>query len=111
MLEAIIAVCWQVNGPEETAAAVVDTFQPEIENAVRTPADSKSLLQEHLAETAATVRYTAAAPTGPPHQPTFTVDAIREPGGQVIGHGVGPSKKAAEADAARDALGRISSKG
>jgi len=104
MLEAIIAVCWRTHGPELTANAVIKTFAPELDQAELEPVDRKSMLQEVLAKTGETVVYRAGPPTGPSHQPTFEVEAVREPGGIVIGFGSGPSKKAAEAQAAGEAL-------
>ncbi len=49
VIEAVIGACYLAFGYEETAEAVVEAFQPEIEQALDSPADFKSALQERLA--------------------------------------------------------------
>ncbi len=107
MLEAIIAVCWREIGPEETAEAVLATLEPELTAAVAEPVDAKSMLQELLARKGQTVRYEAAEPEGPAHDPVFSVSALSEPGAVVLGTGSGGSKKAAETAAAVEALAAL----
>ena len=51
------------------------------------------------------VEYRLKSRTGPDHVPTFTVEAVYN--GVVVGVGKGSSKKVADQEAARDALGRI----
>jgi ribonuclease-3 len=100
--EAIIGAVYLVHGYDTTAAAVVEAFQPEIEEALDHPVDHKSSLQERLAQRALTVAYEVTAESGPPHDRTFTVAA--RAGEQTIGVGSGRSKKSAEQAAARVAL-------
>jgi ribonuclease-3 len=100
--EAVIGACYLHNGYETTAAAVVEAFQPEIEQALMHPVDFKSTLQERLAQRGAVVAYDVTAEHGPPHDRTFEVLATVE--AQEVGRGSGRSKKAAEQEAARGAL-------
>lgn len=107
MFEALIAACWKHHGPDATSAAVIECLSPEISSAALDPVESKSRLQELLARRAQTVRYAQISQSGPPHAPVFTVEAVIEPTGEVIGSGSGTSKKLAEAMAAEAALGAL----
>jgi len=100
--EAVIGACYLHNGYETTAAAVVEAFQPEIEEALMHPVDFKSTLQERLAQRGEVVAYDVTAEHGPPHDRTFEVLASVEE--REVGRGSGRSKKAAEQEAARGAL-------
>lgn len=100
--EAIIGACYLHLGYEQTAEAVVEAFQPEIEEALANPVDFKSTLQERLARRGALVEYDVAAEHGPPHERTFDVVAMVE--GSEVGRGSGRSKKHAEQEAAKRAL-------
>jgi ribonuclease III len=102
VIEAVIGACYLHVGYDTTAAAVVQAFQPELEEALEHPLDFKSTLQERLAQRGALVEYDVTREQGPPHDRTFTVTA--SVGGTVVGSGVGRSKKAAEQAAARTAL-------
>jgi ribonuclease-3 len=106
VIEALIGACYLQFGYETTAAAVVEAFGPEIEQALEKPADFKSALQEHLARRGAVVSYVVTAEEGPPHERRFEVAAVVE--GEALGRGAGRSKKDAEqaaAEAALDGLG------
>jgi ribonuclease-3 len=102
VIEAVIGACYLHNGYETTAAAVVEAFQPEIEQALNHPVDFKSTLQERLAQRGEVVAYDVVAEHGPPHDRTFEVVATVEE--REVGRGTGRSKKAAEQEAARGAL-------
>jgi ribonuclease-3 len=102
VIEAVIGACYLHNGYETTAAAVVEAFQPEIEQALNHPVDFKSTLQERLAQRGEVVAYDVSAEHGPPHDRTFEVVATVEE--REVGRGTGRSKKAAEQEAARGAL-------
>lgn len=66
--------------------------------------DCKSRLQQIIQETPGEeLRYEVTERTGPDHAPTFKVSALLN--SCVIGKGVGCTKKQAEQNAARDALG------
>jgi ribonuclease-3 len=102
--EAAIGACYLHHGYEATAEAVVTAFADQIEIASDELLDFKSALQELLAREGALVTYEVASETGPPHDRVFKVDATVN--GEVIGHGEGRSKKAAEQAAAAEALER-----
>jgi ribonuclease III len=106
VIEAVIGACYLEFGYEATAAAVVEAFGPEIEDALDRPADFKSALQERLAQRGAVVAYVVTAEEGPPHERRFEVAAVVE--GSELARGCGRSKKDAEqaaAEAALDGLG------
>ncbi len=102
--EAIIGACYLHHGYEPTAAAVVATFTPELNDALDNPVDFKSTLQERLAQRGELVEYAVTAEHGPPHDREFEVSA--SVAGDVVGTGSGRSKKQAEQDAAKAALSR-----
>jgi len=102
VVEAIIGACFLAFGFEPTASAVVETFAPEIEDAMTSVTDFKSVLQERLARRGETVSYSVTAELGPPHERTFEVAATVS--GARVGAGSGRSKKDAEQAAAEAAL-------
>ena len=102
VVEAVIGAVYIQNGYDVTAAAVVDAFAPEVEQALTFPHDFKSTLQERLAQRGAVVDYVVTAELGPPHEREFHVAALVD--GQEVGQGAGRSKKHAEQMAARLAL-------
>lgn len=106
VIEAVIGACYLAFGYERTAAAVVDAFSQEIEDALENPVDYKSALQERLARRGELVSYAVVDEQGPPHDRTFKVNATIE--GVQIGSGVGRSKKDAEQEAAQAALESMS---
>lgn len=103
--EALIGACYVAFGFERTAEAVVEAFEPRIELAAETRIDFKSALQELLAQRGARVTYEVVASTGPPHRRTFEVVAIVD--SKRVGTGEGRSKKAAEQEAAEEALSHL----
>jgi ribonuclease-3 len=102
VMEAVIGACYLSYGFERTAAAVVEAFEPQVQEALDHPGDSKSALQELLARRGALVEYTVVSEVGPPHDRTFEVVAMVA--GDEIGRGSGRSKKDAEQAAATLAL-------
>ena len=102
VIEAVIGACYLEFGFVRTSVAVVEAFEPEIEQALISPADFKSALQELLARRGAVVRYDVVAEDGPPHDRTFAVSA--SVGGEEVARGSGRSKKDAEQAAASAAL-------
>ena len=107
VIEAVIGACYLDVGYERTAAAVVEAFGPEIEQALEHPLDFKSALQELLARRGTEVSYEITGETGPPHDRTFMVAA--KVGGETRGEGSGRSKKHAEQEAAREAVEGLAS--
>src|SRR5579859_7949158 len=102
VIEAVIGACFLAFGYDRTAAAVVEAFAPEIEDALEHPVDFKSALQERLARKGALVTYDVVEEEGPPHDRVFSVSAMI--GGVEVGRGRGRSKKDAEQEAAQVAL-------
>ena len=102
VIEAVIGACYLAFGYEETAAAVVEAFAPEIDGALDAPADFKSALQERLARRGALVVYRVTAEDGPPHERIFEVAAVVA--GEEVARGSGRSKKDAEQAAAEAAM-------
>ena len=83
VIEAVIGACYLHAGYERTAAAVVEAFEPEIEQALEHPLDFKSALQELLARRGTEVSYEITGELGPPHDRTFEVQALVD--GRVLG--------------------------
>jgi ribonuclease III len=102
VIEAVIGACYLAFGYDTTAAAVVEAFEPEIEDALEHPVDYKSALQERLARRGTVVSYAVVAEQGPPHDRTFSISASIE--GVEVAQGTGRSKKDAEQEAAQAAL-------
>jgi len=69
--------------------------------------DGLEELVEALARLGRSVTYTVLDVDGPPHDRTFTCAAVID--GEEAGVGKGPSKKAAEQEAAREALAKLES--
>ena len=105
MTEAVIGACFLHYGYLATAAAVVDAFAPEVDIALTQPADFKSALQERLARRGEIVVYQVLAEHGPPHDRTFEIAAMVD--GRELARGSGRSKKDAEQEAARAAMGAL----
>ena len=105
VIEAVIGACYLHAGYERTAEAVVQAFEPEIEQALEHPVDFKSALQELLARRGAEVSYAVSGEEGPPHERTYTIVARVD--GEPLGSGSGRSKKHAEQEAAREAVERL----
>ena len=109
IIEAVIGACYLTFGNERTASAVVEAFTPQIEEALASPADFKSALQERLARRGEIVSYVVTAQEGPPHDRTFEVAAVIN--GEELGRGSGRSKKDAEQAAAAIALDELARPG
>ncbi len=107
VIEAVIGACYLHAGYERTAEAVVEAFEPEIEQALEHPVDFKSALQELLARRGEEVSYEVTEEHGPPHERTYVVAASVD--GRRLGSGSGRSKKSAEQEAARLAVERLES--
>jgi ribonuclease-3 len=100
--EAIIGAAYLACGFDRTAAAVVESFAREIDEALEHPVDYKSVLQERLARRAEVVAYRTVSEEGPAHDRSFI--AVAEVAGQELGRGEGKTKKGAEQEAALQAL-------
>ena len=69
VIEAVIGACYLEFGYETTAAAVVEAFAAEIEDALEHPVDFKSALQERLARRGELVSYAVDRRAGPAARP------------------------------------------
>ena len=101
--EAFIGAAYLAFGIDRVAPAVVDAFSAQVDAALVAPADFKSVLQERLARRGETVSYRIESEEGQPHERSFVV--VAEVAGELIGRGAGRTKKAAEQEAALEALG------
>ncbi|MDW8339176.1 MAG: ribonuclease III [Thermoleophilia bacterium] len=102
VLEAAIAALYLEHGFERIEGAIVDAFSRNIEYARSSHVDYKTELQEALARSGKQVRYTVVEVEGPPHDRRFICAA--HVGGAQLGIGRGSTKKAAEQEAAAQAL-------
>ncbi|MGH3132792.1 MAG: ribonuclease III [Gaiellaceae bacterium] len=102
VLEAAIAALYLEHGFERIEPAIVDAFGEKIEYARSSHVDYKTELQEALARSGRHVHYTVLEVEGPPHDRRFVCAA--HVAGVQLGVGRGSTKKAAEQEAARQAL-------
>jgi ribonuclease-3 len=102
LLEAAIAALYLEHGFERIEPAIVAAFSDKIEYARSSHVVYKTELQEALARSGRQVHYTVLEVEGPPHDRRF-VCAAHVAGAQ-LGIGRGSTKKAAEQEAAREAL-------
>jgi ribonuclease III len=105
LVEAALAALFLEHGFEPIEQPVIDAFSGRIEYAATTHVDFKTELQEALAALGQQVSYAVLDVEGPPHDRKFTSAAVIN--GDQAGVGVGASKKAAEQEAARQALEKI----
>ena len=105
VLEAALAGLYLEHGFEAVEPAIVAAFESRIEYAITSHVDHKTELQEALAREGRSVSYSVVEVDGPPHDRTFTSAAVVE--GEQAGVGTGRSKKAAEQEAAKQALTRL----
>jgi ribonuclease-3 len=105
LLEAVLGALFLEHGFPAIEQAVVSAFSARIEYALTTHVDHKTELQEALARSGRQVSYTVLGAEGPPHERHFTCAAIVD--GVQVGVGEGRSKKAAEQEAAKEALERM----
>ena len=83
----------------------MEAFSGRIEYALTSHVDHKTELQEALARRGLQVSYNVLEVEGPPHDRSFTCAAVID--GEQAGVGKGRSKKAAEQDAAKQALDKL----
>ena len=105
LLEAAIAAVYLEYGFEIVTGAIVEAFDDRIEFARTGHVDSKTDLQEALARSGRQVQYAVLSVEGPAHDRRFvcaaTIDA------EQLGVGTGSTKKAAEQEAAAQALAAL----
>ncbi len=105
VLEAAIAAVYLEHGFARIEPAIVGAFAEKIEYARSSHVDYKTELQEALARSGTQVHYTVLEVEGPPHDRRF-VCAAHVAGAQ-LGIGRGSTKKAAEQEAAAQALDEL----
>ncbi len=105
LLEAALAAVFLEHGFAKVQQPIVDAFRSRIEYALTSHVDHKTELQEALARAGRQVAYSVLEVQGPPHDRRFTCAAIVD--GEELGSGGGQSKKAAEQEAAKQALERL----
>jgi ribonuclease-3 len=105
LLEAALAALFLEHGFEKIEQPIVKAFSTRIDYALTSHVDFKTELQEALARRAKSVTYTVLEVEGPPHDRRFTCAAVID--GEQLGVGAGESKKAAEQEAAKEALVRL----
>jgi ribonuclease III len=105
LLEAALGALFCEHGFEEIEGAVVAAFAGRIDYALTSFVDHKTELQEALAREGRSVKYEVVHVDGPPHERQFTSSARID--GEELGVGRGASKKAAEQEAARQALAAL----
>ena len=105
LLEAALAALFLEHGFEPIEEAIVEAFAGRIDYAATTHVDYKTELQEQLAALGQQVSYSVLEVEGPPHDRKFTSAAVID--GDQAGVGVGSSKKAAEQEAAKQALEKV----
>jgi ribonuclease III len=105
LLEAVLGALFLEHGFPAIEPAIVEAFAARIDYALTTHVDHKTELQEALARTGRQVSYVVLSAEGPAHERHFTCAALV--GGVRLGMGEGSSKKAAEQEAAKEALERL----
>ena len=105
LLEAALAALFLEHGFELIEQPIVNAFNGRIEYALTTHVDYKTELQETLARRGKSVNYAVLDVEGPPHDRRFTCAAVID--GDQFGVGNGESKKAAEQEAAKQALAKL----
>jgi ribonuclease-3 len=105
LLEAALAALFLEHGFEPVERPIVQAFSGRIEYARTTHVDYKTELQEALARRGQSVNYSVLDVDGPPHDRRFRCAAVID--GDQLGVGSGESKKAAEQEAAKEALAKL----
>ncbi len=105
LLEAALAALFLEHGFEKIEQPIVKAFAARIDYALTSHVDYKTELQEALARRGQSVSYSVLEVEGPPHDRRFRCAAVIE--GEQLGVGTGESKKAAEQEAAKEALARL----
>ena len=102
--EAVLAAVYLDGGIEPATKIVLRFVKKALEHVENAPfKDYKTLLQEIVQKNPEeSLSYVLVAESGPDHDKRFEVDVLLN--SNVIGHGLGKSKKAAEQHAAKEAL-------
>jgi len=106
--EALVAVIYRESGYPAARDFILSALSPEIAavNAVRDWRDPKTVLQEQRqAERLPVPLYKVADERGKPHDKTFTIHVLLD--GEIVGIGIGKTKKEAQQAAAEAALANV----
>jgi ribonuclease-3 len=104
--EALVAAVYLDGGFEAARRFVRDEFARDVERGDDATEDAKSVLQELLqAQGRPVPRYAVVAEEGPSHRRLFRVECRLDDGSATAGEGY--TKKAAQQEAAREALSRL----
>jgi ribonuclease-3 len=105
VMESILGAMYLDGGLEEVRSLILRLYEPIADKTTRNNKDHKTALQERLQKNGnTTASYVIIKETGPAHKKVFTAQATHN--GKVLGTGKGNSKKSAEQEAARAALGK-----
>ena len=105
-MESVIAACFLDGGLEAALGVVRQFILVEVPVAKMHNVDYKTALQELVQQKKNQVlAYTLVGQSGPDHDKQFSVEVSLN--GTVVGRGIGSSKKRAEQDAARAAIGLL----
>lgn len=105
VMEAVIGAIYLDGGFEKAKAHIHKFILTDLENKILF-LDSKTILQEEVQKKGnVSLRYELIGESGPDHDKSFEVNAYIDD--EMIGHGVGHTKKAAEQQAAYEALLKI----
>lgn len=108
VMEAVIGAIFLDGGIENAKEFINHFVLSDLENKILF-LDSKTLLQEEIQKkNTAQLRYELVGETGPDHDKQFSVEAYLDD--KLIGSGVGRTKKAAEQQAAYEALMKLKGK-
>lgn len=107
-VEAILAAVYLDKGFETTKEFIYNNFIETIEKAIKNQIilDYKTKLQENIQQRGETeIKYNLVKYEGPPHRRKFFIELVVN--NQLVGNGMGFSKKEAEQNAAKMALKRM----
>ena len=105
LLEAALAALFLEHGFEKIEQPIVQAFAGRIDYALNSHVDYKTELQEALARSGKQVQYLVLTIEGPAHDRRFVCAAVID--GEQLGTGRGSTKKAAEQEAAQQALEKL----
>ena len=103
LIGAVYLDCTQ-GGYDDYRRITLDLLESELADSVTRSTDYKTMLQQLIEQDgSAVLEYRVASEVGPEHEKTFTVEAFIN--NNKVGEGTAPTKKEAEMQAARMALG------
>ncbi len=102
VFEAVVAAIYLNCGLNKAREFILDTALPFVKNNTIFLSDYKSYLQELVQTDQRSVEYRVVSETGPAHDKEFEVEVLVD--NIVFAHGKGKSKKAAEQNAAKNAI-------